>query len=90
MHPMRVEWTVPDEAKRKAACAQIEQDAADWQQGMRTSTRYPYRDLVMARDGEERSDILMRAYPDMHAEIVHYGTMLSIHYVPEQLNRSWE
>lgn len=84
MHPMRVEWTVPDEAKRKAAAAQIEQDAADWQCGMRTNTRYPYRAMVAVRDGEERSEILMRAYPEMQAEIIHYGTMLSIRYVPEQ------
>lgn len=84
MHPMRVEWTTPDEAKRSAAAAQIERDAADWQRGIRSGTRYPYRALVAARGTEERSDVLARAYPDLHAEIVHYGTLLEVRYVPEQ------
>lgn len=84
MHPMRVEWTVPNEAKRAAAQEQVERDAADAKVRARMDMRYPYKALIAARSHEERNAILLGAYPDLDAEIVHYGTLLSIRYVPEQ------
>lgn len=80
MHPMRVEWTVPNEAKRSAARervnAAIERSRTD-----RSSELY--REML-ACDPDRRDEMLANRYPDLRAEIVYFGTMLSVQYVAEQ------
>lgn len=83
MHPMRVEWTVPDDLKRETARAQMERDIESWRSGMPSKPDLR-RVLIVSNSPEERNAALVRHYPDLHADIVHYGTLLSIRYVPEQ------
>src|ERR1044071_441015 len=80
MHPMRVEWTVPDEAKRAAARERVERDI----ERSRTDRSSDLHRVMLACRPDERDAILSRRYPDLHAEILHYGTLLSIRYAPEQ------
>jgi hypothetical protein len=78
MHPMRVEWTVPDEAKRAAARDALDRDRRNQTNGLAFS-------LISARGIAEQHEIVSRRYPDLEAVVVHFGTLLSIRYVPSHL-----
>lgn len=75
--PMRVEWTVPDEAKRAAAREALNRDLQDWNSDIKIA-------ICRARDASEKFEIAAKRFPDLDAVIVHYGTLLSVRYVPEQ------
>ena len=93
MHPMRVEWTVPDHAKICAAQNAVNHDME--RMSVRGSDRVPIgaaipdlvvlmRALACAANAEERDRIWHSRYPDLSATVTHYGALLSVRYVPAQ------
>ena len=82
--PMRVEWTEPDEAKRAAARERFQRDAEHWRDGLSLELEGLHRRAMMTRSPQERADAIASAYPDLAADITHFGTLLAMHYVPEQ------
>jgi hypothetical protein len=88
MHPMRVEWSEPDQAKRLAANNKVTEDVKlirnDRILGRLADLAGLERSLMLARGESEKFRIWARRYPDLEAEIVRFGTLLSIRYVPAQ------
>lgn len=86
MHPMRVEWPVPDWPKISSANEAISRDLR------RMSDPFRLPDLEMlqmalsaATDAAGRDAVWRRRYPDLTATVTHYGTLLSVRYVPSHL-----
>lgn len=85
MHPMRVEWTVPDHTKIEAAEKMPRADA------IRINGPFVDADLellkvalIRVRTDAERDEIWCRRYPDLAATLTYYGTLLSVRHVPAQ------
>lgn len=90
MHPMRVEWTVPDETKQAAANVAMQRDAQRMASGgVDADLELLHVALVRART-DERAAILARHYPDLAATVTHYGTLLSVRYVPAQFGAIYD
>ena len=79
MHPMRVEWTAPDEPKRAAAQLQVDR-ALSPGPGQDVAL---HRDLTLAHPWG-KSAVLAARFPDLAAVVHHFGTLLSIRYISEQ------
>lgn len=82
---MRVEWTLPDEAKRGAARKQMVRDVERLHSGNRLSDMDGL-DMKLAdcRTENERALVWSRRYPDLDATITRFGTLLSVRHVPAQ------
>lgn len=89
MHPMRVEWSLPDECKRKQAL----DDVAKVQSRMvrhRANEIYNLDaasiefELASKCTSAERDNVWLRRFPGLGAEVVYFGTLLSVRYVPAQ------
>jgi hypothetical protein len=70
---MHVEWTTPDEERRRAAHVEMRRQSGD------------LNHLMMSfRTKEERDAALVDRFPDLEAVVTHFGTMLSMAYIPAQ------
>lgn len=80
MTPIRVEWTVPDEARREAARAMVQRDRerhADRSYGADHA-------LAATRSEDELVAVWLQRYPDLEAVTTHFGHMISLVHVPAQ------
>jgi hypothetical protein len=89
MHPMRVEWVAPDGARRLAAFKEVERDREGMHQASRTGggdadLELLRRSLAGVRTDAEIERVWHARYPDLGATVTHYGTLLSVRYVPAQ------
>lgn len=92
IHPMRVEWSEPDREKRAAANTCVSADIANIRAaGMALAGLADLeRALLLCQSDEEKFTIWARRYPDLNAETLHYGTLLSVRYVPAQYGVTYD
>lgn len=80
----RVQWTEPDHDKQRAARGKFKRDMTD-RRHMRESG---LEKRLAACHASDRDRVIAELYPDLDAVVVHFGTLLSVRFVPAQYGLS--